>query len=132
MKEFVKSAGVTKPVKKSRKPPSLTPRETDIVRSILDGLHACGVMAWRVNTGAMAGSHNGKSRFVRFGPRGQADIQGVLDPSGRFLALEVKRPGGKATPDQLDWLQRVRDAGGVAQVVTSWAETEELLRNVSR
>lgn len=123
----------SKPPKKSRKLPT-PPRETDIVRSILDGLHACRILAWRVNTGAMVwpGHHNGKSRFIRFGPKGQADIQGILSPSGRFLALEVKRSRGIATPDQLDWLQRVRDAGGVASVVRSWTEVEELLRNVSR
>lgn len=104
----------------------VSPRETDIVRTILDGLHACGIMAWRVNTGAMAGSHNGKSRFVRFGPKGQADIQGVWH-GGRFLAIEVKRPSGKVTLEQADWLARIRDVGGIAIVAHSWAEVEQRL-----
>lgn len=118
--------GVPKMIKKSRKPPSIIPRETDIVRSILDGLAACGVLAWRVNTGAVTGNHKGKSRFIRFGPKGQADIQGIWH-GGRFLAIEVKRPGGKITPDQADWLARVRNAGGIALVVHSWTEVSQKL-----
>lgn len=31
-----------------------------------------------------------------------------------FTAVEVKKPGGKATAEQLNFLQRVQDAGGIA------------------
>jgi hypothetical protein len=31
-----------------------------------------------------------------------------------FTAVEVKKPGGKATAEQLNFLQRVKDAGGIA------------------
>ena len=33
---------------------------------------------------------------------------------GRFLAVEVKSPGGRLTPEQERFLGAVRDAGGVA------------------
>lgn len=88
------------------------PTETQIVRSILDGLAAMGIMAWRVNTGAMTGEHNGKQRFVRFRPKGQADIQGILSPSGRVLSIEVKRPGGRMTAEQLGWQNMIQTRGG--------------------
>ena len=95
------------------------PTEQQIQRAILDYLAAVGIPAWRQNTGAMAGAHNGKSWYVRFGPKGQSDIQGVLPGSGRFLAIEVKRPKGKATPEQHAFLDRITEAGGVAFIAWS-------------
>jgi hypothetical protein len=38
---------------------------------------------------------------------------------GRFLAIEVKRPGGKLTLDQTAFLEAVRQNGGIAIVATS-------------
>lgn len=46
---------------------------------------------------------------------------------GRGFALEVKRPGSKPTPTQLVEIERVRSAGGVAQVVTSADEAQAVL-----
>lgn len=48
---------------------------------------------------------------------------------GRFLAIEVKRPGGGVlTDNQRGVLVAVRRAGGVALVATSWADVEEALQ----
>jgi len=38
---------------------------------------------------------------------------------GRFVGLEIKQPGEKATPVQLHELGRIEGAGGVAAVVDS-------------
>lgn len=53
---------------------------------------------------------------------GSADLIGMLAPQGRFLALEVKRPGEKPTKEQELFLELVRKSGGVAAVVTSVEE----------
>ena len=98
---------------------ALVPTEQQIQRAILDYLAAVGIPAWRQNTGAMAGVHNGKSRYVRFGPKGQSDIQGILPGSGRFLTIEVKRPKSRATPEQHAFLDRITEAGGVAFIAWS-------------
>ena len=45
---------------------------------------------------------------------GIADILGCY--RGRMLAIELKSPTGKATPDQERFLQNVRDNGGIAFV----------------
>ena len=58
---------------------------------------------------------------------GIPDIVGVMD--GRFVALEVKVPGGHATPLQELVLARLKDAGALCGVVTS---VEEAVRVVSR
>jgi hypothetical protein len=53
---------------------------------------------------------------------GSSDLIGVVAPLGKFLALEVKRPGEKATEQQQKFLEVVRMAGGIAAVVTSVEE----------
>lgn len=61
----------------------------------------------------------------RFASIGVSDI--ICCINGRFVALEVKAPGGKATPLQLDFIRRVREAGGIAGVVESTAQVALLL-----
>ncbi len=48
---------------------------------------------------------------------GIADILGCYQ--GRMIAIELKSPTGKATPDQERFLQNVRDNGGIAFVARS-------------
>lgn len=101
------------------------PLEKDIQGQILDYLHLRRVFAWRQNAGAMKGEHKGKRWFVRFASvDGISDIVGVL-PGGRFLAIEVKRPGEEPTPSQRAFLSRVTDAGGMAFAATSVREVQE-------
>jgi hypothetical protein len=103
------------------------PLEKDIQRQCLEWLRLRGVLAWRANSGAMTATYKGKTRFLKFnGIDGLSDIVGVL-PGGRFLACEVKRPGNTPTEDQEHFLGLVRDAGGLAVVVTS---VDELIREV--
>ena len=61
-----------------------------------------------------------------YGRKGVPDIVGCL--RGKMFALEVKRPGGKATELQLHELKRIRDAGGMAAVVESVNEVKEILK----
>ena len=96
------------------------------------------VTLWRNQTGALK---DATGRLVTFGLcNGSADLVGVLRchvhpipfrgvpcSVGRFIALEVKRPGEKARPEQEAWLALVRSMGGVAGVVTSVDEAEALL-----
>lgn len=43
-----------------------------------------------------------------------------------FASVEVKKPGGKATPEQINWRDRVQEAGGIAGIVRSVEEAHEL------
>lgn len=45
---------------------------------------------------------------------------------GKFIAIEVKRPGGKLAVLQQIQIDRINAAGGVAIVATSWEEVKEL------
>lgn len=103
------------------------PTEQDLVRQCLRLLQLRGVFCWRNNTGVLRDARN---RPVRFGAVGSADILGVLRPDGRLLALELKRPGRKPTPPQEAWLEAVRQAGGVALVVTDVADLDRALKEL--
>lgn len=62
--------------------------------------------------------------------KGIPDLIGVLN--GIYVALEVKRPeGGKPTPVQLEHLQRIANAGGLA-FVTNDADLIKVLKNKTK
>jgi hypothetical protein len=102
------------------------PRESDVLAACLQLLRLRGVFAWRNNSGAFVLGDGKGRRFFRAGLPGSADILGVL-PGGRFLAVEVKRPGGKPTPPQRAFLAAVEAAGGVSTVIRDVAELVALL-----
>ena len=100
-------------------------RESAIQKAILEllayrGIYARRIMALGVPDPARAGGFR-TSPMV-----GVADIIGVL-PGGRFLAIEVKVPGGRATPKQLEFLERVNEKGGLAFVARSTRDVEVAL-----
>ncbi len=69
--------------------------------------------------------------FVTAGlPPGSADLIGIQCRAGKgiFVALEVKLAGEKPRPDQLAFLNRIRDLGGISGVVTSVDEALDILR----
>lgn len=56
---------------------------------------------------------------------GCPDVLGVLD--GRFISIEVKRPGCTPSPKQDFEMGKIIKAGGIAFVGTSWKEVKEEL-----
>jgi len=100
---------------------TLQPTEHQTQAAILRYLAISPRVAWaqRMNTGAIKiPAANGRDRFVRFGFPGCSDIIGQLK-DGRFLAIEVKSPVGRATEAQDAFLALVATHGGVAGVVRS-------------
>jgi hypothetical protein len=65
------------------------------------------------------------NRFVRFGKVGSGDLFAVKD--GKFLSVEVKKPKGKPTENQLLWLEDVRLHGGLAVIAHSVQEVVDYL-----
>lgn len=80
-----------------------------------------GLVMWRNNVGVARHYDGKKVHTVRYGlAGGSSDLIGILN--GRFIALEIKRPGEKPTVEQARFLECVRINGGFASVVTSEAE----------
>lgn len=105
--------------------------EADIQRQCLQVLRMYGAVPIRVNSGAVAvaaaGGH--KRRFVRMNSApGCSDIIACF--LGAFIAVEVKRPGGKLTESQRQFLAEVTAAGGVACVITSAADLAGMLQTL--
>ena len=69
---------------------------------------------WRNNVGLTPRADGG---MVRYGLGvGSADLIGIV--YGTFVALEVKRPGGKVSDAQEKWIDLVWEKGGRAWVVS--------------
>lgn len=85
---------------------------------------------WRnnVGVGTFWAPGTGKTQSVKYGLcNGSSDLIGVLAPSGRFVALEVKTEVGRLTKEQRVFLEHVRRMGGFAAVVRSADEARAAL-----
>lgn len=102
-------------------------KESDIQRAILDFLQAKKILAWRCNMGAVLVSRDSKIRFSKNPNKGIPDIGGVLQ-GGRYFAIEVKRPGGRLSPEQKGWIERLSAQGVICIVATS---VEDVRRGLS-
>lgn len=65
------------------------------------------------------------------GEKGISDIIGC-SPEGRFIAIEVKKPDGKPTQNQIDFIDKIKASGGIAFFAYSLAEAMESLENYPR
>jgi len=94
----------------------IPPLESKVTKSIMAYLKRRGVWCFKVAGGPMQ-------------QRGVPDI--ICCVNGSFVALEVKRPGmGRLTELQALTIERIRDAGGVAEVVTSVEEAAAVIEEV--
>lgn len=99
-------------------------KESDIQRLIMLALSEAGCLIFRNNVGVLK---NAAGIPIRFGLAvGSSDLIG-LTPTGQFLAVEIKTPTGKATPEQLRFIEAVRARGGIAGIARSPAEALALL-----
>lgn len=104
------------------------PRESAIQGAILEYLTVRGVAHWRVNQQGVP-LHDGSNRFRPSPTRGVADILCCLTVKGIgvLVALEVKRPGGKPTEEQLAFGERLMLAGGFYDIVYSVEDADRAL-----
>jgi hypothetical protein len=118
------------PKKRAPAKPSGEPSEADILRAIMALLkrHPRVAQCWRQNSGTFAErNRDGSTRYIRANTqKGMSDIMGVLK-DGRTLAIEVKSRVGKMRPGQDEFLQTIRQAGGVAGVCRSVDDAQRLL-----
>ncbi len=99
-------------------------KESDILQLVRLKASQMGLTVFRNNIGAYK---DHKGYYIKYGVcnPGGSDLLGY-DKTGRFLALEFKQPGKRATPEQQAFIDAVRRAGGIAAVVTSPDELENI------
>lgn len=94
------------------------------MRACMLALSEAGCLIWRQNVGTLK---NAAGIPIKFGLCvGSSDLIG-LTPTGKFLAVEIKTPTGKATTEQLRFIEAVRSRGGIAGIARSPAEALALL-----
>lgn len=80
---------------------------------------------WRNNTGRL---RDDTGRLVQFGlAKGSSDLIGILAPSGRMFALEVKNDRGHATDEQIWFIEIIRRFGGFGAFVRSVEDAEKAI-----
>lgn len=92
--------------------------EREIQKVILDYLQLKGINAWRTNSGIQFSTYKDRSYITRLAPRGTPDIIGFLN-NGKFLGIEIKKPGGIVSDDQNIFIDKINKAGGLAFVAFS-------------
>jgi len=102
-------------------------KEQQLIGEILDYLRLRGIFAWRQNAGLVVIQSEDRRRVMRVGMKGISDILGIIPPHGRFLAIEVKKPGRKPTAHQRAFLAEVKRMGGIALVAHSLEDVERVL-----
>ena len=106
----------------------LKEKESDIVKAILTFLAYKKIPAWRNNSGMVfLNDKKYGRRAIKMGKAGVSDIIGCL-PNGRILCLEVKTAKGQPTELQADFLAEIIRNKGVAGIVRSIEDVEELLK----
>lgn len=105
--------------------------EREIQHSIRLSLGArTDVVMWRNNVGALK---DARGRYVRFGLcEGSADLIGIYKPTGQFLAIEIKRPGGKLSEAQEKFAALVASCGGIHFTVFSADEAIQKLEGLCK
>jgi len=87
-------------------------KESDIQKAIIDYLRLKKYVVFKHHSTGFT-VRDGKTAAFRYGDKGIADVI-ACSPNGRFIAIEVKKKTGKASPEQLEFLERVRANGGIA------------------
>ena len=90
--------------------------ESQITPDILIALNDPDLVVWRNNIG-MAWMKNGQPVKFGVGGPGGADYIGVF--RGRFIAIELKTPGGRQSADQRTHQQLVERKGGIYRILRS-------------
>jgi hypothetical protein len=107
----------------------VTPSERQIQTVILQWLLLHGIKAYRINAGMLATGEGRAKRMVRLAPAGFSDIVGVLPKTGRAVFIEVKRPKGKLTIWQEQFLREMKEQGAIAFVAYGVEDCERELGN---
>lgn len=116
----------------------LVETEHDIMGVIHKYLNDIGMFVWRSNAGRYPITDNyGKKRMIIGAPSGTPDLIGVIGPkfrkgvfTGKFIGLEIKKPGNKPTDLQNRVMGELRDHGAIVLVVHSVEELEEQLKKL--
>lgn len=119
-------------------PRSDLPKESQIQRTILDGLLRLGIFAWRNNVLPVPirrGRQIVGVRTVDPHIAGMPDIFCLIPcpccRRGMLIGIEVKVPGGKQRPTQIEWEQKMKEKGGLYILAYSFDDVERKFKDLN-
>jgi hypothetical protein len=94
-------------------------KESDIQGEIITMLRLrFGIVAHQ-NKGTEQPHGRSSARWDKGGSKGVSDLGATIKPHGTALWIEVKKPGGKPTPEQKDFIAHQKKQGALAFVAWS-------------
>lgn len=109
--------------------PSKVPLEREVEIRIMVAISAAGHMVWKHRIEACVHCHKKPTKLTGLG-EGTSDIIAIHRSTGRFVGIEVKRPGyspSDVRPVQHKWLATVARFGGVTGIATSEEEAMAIM-----
>lgn len=103
--------------------PSAKPKEASVLKAIIDALRTHPKVASVERN--QSGVFREGERWIRVGSKGKLDLTVYLR-DGRYMELEVKRPGEKLSDHQIERIRKIRQGGGLAD----WARSVEQARAI--
>lgn len=85
-------------------------KETALMRKIMVALSEAGCFVLRTNSGVYYDSQGNR---VTIGFKGLSDLIGYT-PEGKFFALEIKTPAGRASQEQVKFIESCYRSGAIA------------------
>ena len=102
--------------------------ESLVIAEVKEIIKVSGLKIQRINTGCFTIGEGANRRFIKTADAGTCDFEGY-DNTGRFVAIECKRPsGGRLSPAQKERIADINKKGGVAFVAHSGVEALEKLQ----
>lgn len=89
--------------------------EKHIQKQILDYLHMQGYVAFKHRNVGIYKKSTGAYIPLSYGEKGISDILGITR-EGKFFAIEVKKPKGKVSKEQTEFIDKVNKSQGLAFV----------------
>ena len=102
--------------------------ESAVIQQVKQILKVTGLKIQRINTGCFTIGEGRNRRFIKTADAGTCDFEGY-DNTGRFVAIECKRPsGGRLSPAQKARIDDINQKGGCAFVAHSGEEALQKLK----
>lgn len=104
--------------------------EQEIQKTIIDYLKLKKYVTFKHRNVGIFKQKTGSYIPLSFGEKGISDVI-ACSPKGTFVAVEVKKKGGKPSPDQLDFLERIKANGGIGILAYSLDDVLIALENTA-
>ena len=86
----------------------------ELTRKIIEFIHSSGSFAWRASS---VGLYDSSKNIHRTAPKkGVSDVLGIIAPSGRTLAVEIKIGKDRLSDEQTGFLANIEHYGGLSFV----------------